>query len=742
MGASAQRLDQRRGLFSRTESKAGIAGVIVALLVVVGLVVYREVYHDRIFPGVEVAGISVGGMTPDQARSLLEERLAASVGVPLVVEANGKRWELSRRSLGAHYDLDALVRSAFSIGRSGTVLNRLGTPLLIRVRPRDLDATIQLEATDWTAALGPISRSIDRPAVDARLAVLPDHTVSVVPEKPGVHLDLPGAQREIATALVAGVTGPIKLPVVEVPSLVRARDLTEAQKMAAMALSGPVTVAYQDRTWQLTVDELQSALILPNGMSSRDGAAVQINPKVIDHFVQEVASQVDRPARDARLVLQDDRVVLQPSQTKRTLDQAATKAQVQSAVFSPRRAVSAKVDEAPPAVTEADLSSALTLANTLIGAPIILNAANGQSYTLGTSDLRKMLALPTDPSAQRDQRPTLDPAKLQAYVARLASSIDRPALNARFQYSNGHVQPIRDGIAGQQLDQETTVDLIQKAATGDQRTVSLPIATIAPAITASDADKLAGLQLIQENSTSYAGSIPPRKHNVELAASMLNGVVVAPGQIFSFNQELGPQTLDRGFQVGYGIVAQANGSVKTVPSVGGGICQVSTTLFQPVFWAGYEIEERHWHAYWIAHYASHGYPGLDDTVDDASGLDFKFKNNTPNPILIQSSTDGTNVHFALYGTPPSWTVHVDKPVISNIVKTDRTLRVQVDPTLAPGQKIYTEAAEDGFTVVVRRVVDEGNGSVRELVLRSVYAPSHNVMAVGPGTPAKPEAPKT
>jgi len=128
-----------------------------------------------------------------------------------------------------------------------------------------------------------------------------------------------------------------------------------------------------------------------------------VSSEVIDRFVQQIASQVDRPARDARLVLQNDRVVLEPSQTKRTLDRAATRAQIQTAIFSSQRAVSAKVDEAPPSVTEADLSAALALANTLIGAPIILNGSNGQTYTLSTSSLREMLALPSDPSAQRDQ---------------------------------------------------------------------------------------------------------------------------------------------------------------------------------------------------------------------------------------------------------------------------------------------------------------------------------------------------
>jgi vancomycin resistance protein YoaR len=259
--------------------------------------------------------------------------------------------------------------------------------------------------------------------------------------------------------------------------------------------------------------------------------------------------------------------------------------------------------------------------------------------------------------------------------------------------------------------------------------VTLPVQVVAPSVTAADGGQIANLTLIADNSTSYAGSIPPRRHNVELATSLLNGVVIAPGEIFSFNRELGPTTLERGFQVGYGIEAQGD-SVKTVPSVAGGICQVATTLFQPVFWTGYTVEARYPHAYWIAHYVSHGMVGLDTTVDEEAGLDFQFKNDTSADILVQTSTDGTNVHFAIYGVAPTWKVQVDPPVIANVVKTDPKLVVQSDPTMPRGSQVYTEAAQDGFLVTIRRTVTDGAGNSRQLNLRSNYAPAHNVIVVG------------
>jgi vancomycin resistance protein YoaR len=109
-----------------------------------------------------------------------------------------------------------------------------------------------------------------------------------------------------------------------------------------------------------------------------------------------------------------------------------------------------------------------------------------------------------------------------------------------------------------------------------------------------------------------------------------------------------------------------------VPSVAGGICQVATTLFQPVFWAGYQLEERWWHLYWTPAYTSRGFVGLDATVDPDAGLDLKWINPTPDYVLIQASATADKVTFRLYGRKSAWSVQVDEPVISNRIAPDPT----------------------------------------------------------------------
>lgn len=692
------------------------------------LVVYQHAYAARIFPGVSVGNQSLGGLTSAEAHQVLQTHFAQVIAAPLDVSAGGKTWTLSRDSLGARYDVDALTSSAYQVGRDGPTLSRLILPALLKLSPRNLDAPVGLSDHEWDAALQPIAVAVRRPAVSAKLAVGSDLTVSIVPERDGVALDLAAARRRLAAALANGTTSTVELPLVSVPPRVRAVDLARERVKVEMILSAPVTAQTAGHSWELSRAAIQDGLVLPDsGFTS-----AQVDPALLQAFVQRVAAGIDRPARDARLVLQGDRVVLIPGQSGRRVDVPATVRRVEAALVSSRRQVEPAVVETPPVVADDQLRPPRDLANRLIAQPMVLRGPGGASLSLSPVVLRGMLVLPASPVDQRDGKVLLDPAKLKARVADFSRTIDRPAFNARFQRAaDGSVSVIRAATPGYRVDQAKSLALVAAAATSESdRAVALPIVSVLPSITANDASKVAGLDLVADNATSYVGSIPPRKRNVELATSFLNGVVVAPGEIFSFDQELGPATLDRGFQVGYGIEAQGNGDVKTVPSVAGGICQVATTLFQPLFWAGYAIEERYPHAYFIAHYRSRGVPGLDTTVDPDVGLDFRFKNDTDRPMLIQASTDGSNVHFAVYGVKPTWTVKVDPPVITNVVKTDRDLIVQEDPTMPKGQQVYTESAEDGFTVTIRRTVTDSVGKTRVLDLRSVYAPSHNVVMVG------------
>jgi vancomycin resistance protein YoaR len=243
---------------------------------------------------------------------------------------------------------------------------------------------------------------------------------------------------------------------------------------------------------------------------------------------------------------------------------------------------------------------------------------------------------------------------------------------------------------------------------------------------------------LASGATYYGNSAENRKHNVELAMSRLDGALVPPGGTFSFNKVVGAQTVANGYKEGYAIAlvggtGPGTGQVKTISSVAGGICQVSTTLFHAVFRAGLAIEERNWHLYWIASYGGppSGLQGLDATVYDDIGLDFQFVNNTGGWLAIETVANGEYARIALYGKDLGWQVIIDEPVITNVRKADPMPVIEKTHTLPPGQEVRVETATDGFDSAIRRRVLDGNGKMLlDTVFKSSYLPSRNVTMLG------------
>jgi vancomycin resistance protein YoaR len=453
----------------------------------------------------------------------------------------------------------------------------------------------------------------------------------------------------------------------------------------------------------------------------------------IDRLLARVVADVDHPSKAAVLELADDGTIsFAPSEPGEAVDQAAARGVIVRALTEGRTEDELPTSPLPPSITTEQVAAAhdqlvRMLSNT---SPLEVTAAD-EHWTIERSDLVGMLTLhPADQSNAASVEIQDEP--LEAIVNRAAQDVDQDPMNARFALDNGQLSSTRPSQEGRAVSQQPAIDLLRKTITAGERRVALPVDVVQPAVTADDAAKLGSPVLIEESSTSFVGSIPEKAHNIQLAASRLNGVVVPPGGMFSFNKEVGPTTIESGFQWGFGLTTGGQaGGVHTVPSVAGGICQVATTLFQPVFWAGYQLEERYWHLYWIPSYTSRGYVGLDATVDADSGLDLKWINPTPDYVLIQASADAEKVTFRLFGRKPDWTVHVDEPVISNRVAPDTTPDVQAEPDLDWGRVIPVETARDGFDVLLRRQVVPNNGNPpRELLLKSVYAPAHTVTLVG------------
>jgi vancomycin resistance protein YoaR len=318
--------------------------------------------------------------------------------------------------------------------------------------------------------------------------------------------------------------------------------------------------------------------------------------------------------------------------------------------------------------------------------------------------------------------------RVAAYVRNLAGEIDKPAVDALLRWSATGVTVTRESEDGLMLDQPAAARAILAQAAGSNRDVTLSAAVVRPAVT-SDPATLAGIkQLVATGSSKFAGSSPERVNNIQVAASKLDGQVIAAGATFSFLAALGPITKEAGYQEGLTIQGDA-----TVPGIGGGVCQVSTTVFRAAFSAGLPIVERHQHTYRVGYYEQDGSPvGFDAAVYDP-GVDLRFKNDTGHAVLIHAQVDAkaSTLTFRFYSTPVGRDVKL-APQKANEVKAGPRLPDALDPALPKGVRKQVEWSADGVDATIRRLVTVGGEPLLSDSFFSRYVPWREKWVVGTG----------
>lgn len=691
-------------------------------------------YASRVFPGIQTLGVTLGGSSRAAARSTLAELASAYHTQWLTIRYRERTWQGTLGDLGIFLDAERTLEAALAYGRQGSVIEQVRDRWRAWREGVAITPVLVFDSERWNEALAGIAASIDRPARDARLVVERDARFRVEPAAEGQRVNTPATLARLQAALASGPPTEVELVVDRLLPSVTEMDWHNAQSQVATMLRAPVTLAHEGRRWELSPAELAPAIVpVAQLRGGATDAQIRVDRSVLRALVERVAGEIDQPPRNATLGVENGKVVVVRGAVGQVVDLDATVTRLEHALRRPtERVVAVAMREVLPALRAQDLGPAKERAERALGRPIIVTH-EGRRWTI---DPATLASVATFAEVERDGRPDievrLDPKGLRSVLQRIAYSIDRPARNARFDLRGSQLVAIESARDGWAMDLDAMVAAVAAAIASDERTVPVRMAVAKPQVTEADGNKLVGRELIMDASTVYGGTLPARMYNIELAARRLNGTLVPPGEVFSFNRALGPQTLSNGFKVGYGIILK-DGQPETVPSEAGGICQVATTLFQAVFWAGYKIEERHWHLYWIPRYGQppRGRQGLDATVDDVYGVDFRFRNNTDHWLLIQATTDGNRITFRLYGTKPGWEVTVDGPVITNVVMANPAVVLQPDPSMPPGQRLQIESAADGFSARFVRTVVQNGRVVDHWVARSSYIPSRNVILVGP-----------
>ena len=243
-------------------------------------------------------------------------------------------------------------------------------------------------------------------------------------------------------------------------------------------------------------------------------------------------------------------------------------------------------------------------------------------------------------------------APILKYLTTIAEKYDVEPRNLRFVVQNNAIAVLRNSAPGYELQLQQGVAVIQTALQNNQEQVTLPTTTLPAPINESNVYALQ-FNLIGSGTSDYAGSPNNRAHNIKVGADRYQGMIIGPGEEFSFNQNLGPINAATGYLPE--LVIKDN---QTIPEYGGGLCQVSTTIFRAAVNTGLDITHRKNHSYVVRYY---GAPGFDSTIYPPFP-DLRFKNNTSGYIMLQYRTVDTNLIFEVYGTDDGREVVVTGPV--------------------------------------------------------------------------------
>ena len=307
----------------------------------------------------------------------------------------------------------------------------------------------------------------------------------------------------------------------------------------------------------------------------------------------------------------------------------------------------------------------------------------------------------------------LNPDSVRQMLANIATQADRQAANAQFHFNTTTQQLtlITPSVTGRTIDIDATVKAINDAVAQGQHTIPLVMQETQPA--AADnatAQQLGITQLIEQQTSYFYGSPAARIQNIQTAAARFDGVLVAPGETFSMGQTLGDVSLNSGFAEA--LIIYGN---RTITGVGGGVCQVSTTLFRTVLNAGFPVAERVPHAYRV-HYYEETPSGVDDP--NLAGLDatvyfplvdFQFRNDSQYWILMETHVGSDYLTWQFFSTSDGRSVTINTTGPQNIVPAPEASFV-VNPDLKLNQMNQTDYAVDGADVDVTRTVTK-NGAV-------------------------------
>lgn len=441
----------------------------------------------------------------------------------------------------------------------------------------------------------------------------------------------------------------------------------------------------------------------------------------------EIAQAIEIPVVSAELVLNKGKIVLNNGNDGLIIDASKLRQELeekivylnQKEVVVPTKAISAQL-------REEERLEIIETAEKLIHKSLTLTLDDERVKLTGEELITLLNTVPGGDV-------TTDRGRLLEYIEGVAESLNREATDAKFGYQDGKVTefaPSKDGI---KISVEATSNKVQEGMKqlieSEEQNINIEIQAerTSPQVTIEKVNELGIKERIGRGESYYAHSIPNRIYNVGLASSRINTALIPPGEEVSFNKLVGEVSAATGYRSAY-IISQG----RTVLGDGGGLCQVSTTLFRAAMDAGLPILERWGHSYRVSYYELNSKPGVDATVI-APSKDFKFKNDTPGHILIQTINDPKKLHLVIeiYGTSDGRVASVTEPKVWGLTPPLPTV-YQDDPSLPVGTIKQVDWSAGGANASFEYNVIKNGEMIQNQTFTTVYRPWAAVYLRGTG----------
>jgi len=456
--------------------------------------------------------------------------------------------------------------------------------------------------------------------------------------------------------------------------------------------------------------------------------------------LEAIASQIDRPVIEASISIDGTQINTHDGQIGRMLDIPETLNKLQAYFLIQQDAqIPLVIKEQAPRILHAGETA--KQAEAILSAPLTLKHPNEEldlePWVIQPETLATLLSIEHDPdNAQNGFKLSLNSQAIERYLTSIAPKFVVQPENARMRFNpeTRELELLQNAVMGKALDIDNSLSMILEGIRNDEHEFTLLLKDVIPAVHDNvTAAELGITELIVEKSTYFYGSEPARIQNILAGSSTFNGILIAPGEVFSMAKYMDNISLDNGYAEAIIIVGD-----QSVKGIGGGICQVSTTLFRAAFFGGFPIVERHAHAYRVRYYeqqsngwADNNLAGLDASIY-IPVADLKFTNDSDYWILMETEMSGASLTWRFYSTSDGRTVDWNSTGITNVEEPPEDV-YREDPTLPPGTIKQVDWAVNGATVSVYRTVYKNGEVWFNDAVHTKYIAWPNGFNYGPGT---------